>query len=464
MSSGLPSPLLSPAAATTSVDGDAPLAEGWVYKRSHLLRVWRRRKAVLYPGQVCLYQSHKGSALVLRATFPLSEECRVERAPEVHRQLHAFLLVGPRLRVYLASESVQESERWVLLLGACCRREMAELPPPTLAPSHPAGERPASPAMLALWPRSSAPDAATSAPPRAEDALLGEGCLGEAGVDDELLHAALDEDDLSRLLSPSQFAELSRWPQLQAAVQRAVCESAAYADGRASVLGWHKLHAPSLDGEVGGLIRRLEASAPAGDAAGRGGDSGSGARDAMAPSTMAPCDGWDGGSAPQHVCSGGHGSRRGSSSDGRERERGAGGGSSSLDGPVLWCKLEGGRPVGSWGPIPWVLAALAIATLAVVAERALGDGANLPEAAAAAAASAAASAPSAASAASATSTSTCPPPLAPAASAAPAQAAESNPKPDPKPDSSSAPAQAAALTSATAEPPWSCGEPASGAT
>ena len=132
-------------------DEPPPLAEGWLYKRSHVLRVWRRRKAVLKPGQFRLYQSPKGgSAPLLRATFTLSEECRVERAADAHRRLHAFLLVGPRIRAYLAADTAAEMERWVLLLGSCCRKEMAELPLATTLSL--ARATPASP-VIALWPR-----------------------------------------------------------------------------------------------------------------------------------------------------------------------------------------------------------------------------------------------------------------------------------------------------------------------
>ena len=43
----------------SAVDEPPPLAEGWLYKRSHVLRVWRRRKAVLKPGQFRLVRDSR---------------------------------------------------------------------------------------------------------------------------------------------------------------------------------------------------------------------------------------------------------------------------------------------------------------------------------------------------------------------------------------------------------------------
>ena len=183
----------------SAVDEPPPLAEGWLYKRSHVLRVWRRRKAVLKPGQFRLYQSPKGgSAPLLRATFTLSEECRVERAADAHRRLHAFLLVGPRIRAYLAADTAAEMERWVLLLGSCCRKEMAELPP--AATLSVARATPASP-VIALWPRA---ELAGELPPQP--------ALSEAFDADRDLSS--DEMATRGLLDRSQYEELLRWPQL----------------------------------------------------------------------------------------------------------------------------------------------------------------------------------------------------------------------------------------------------------
>ena len=37
-----------------------PVLEGTLFKRSHLLRAWRRRRAVLFPSHVSLFQGQAG--------------------------------------------------------------------------------------------------------------------------------------------------------------------------------------------------------------------------------------------------------------------------------------------------------------------------------------------------------------------------------------------------------------------
>lgn len=210
-----------------------PVLEGTLFKRSHLLRAWRRRRAVLFPSHVSLFQGQAGRE-GKAYTIQLSEECRIERPPDAHRQLHAFLLIGPRARVHLASESAAEAERWILLLGSCCRREMP-LPPaaltiPTLDTA----------AVQSFWPHVEADE-------------LGR---GSGGLASSPAGPPLDETETRRVLTPSQYDELCRWPQLLAVAQRALHESAAYADGRAPADWWHKLSAPSIEADVEALVSR----------------------------------------------------------------------------------------------------------------------------------------------------------------------------------------------------------------
>jgi hypothetical protein len=130
-------------------------------------------------------------------------------------------------------------ERWVLLLGSCCRKEMAELPP--AATLSLARATPASP-VIALWPRA---ELAAELPPQPTHS---------EAFDADRDHSS-DEtvDSTRRLLDSSQYEELLRWPQLHAAVQRALRESAAYADGHFDVAGWRKLQAPTVDRELEAL-------------------------------------------------------------------------------------------------------------------------------------------------------------------------------------------------------------------
>ena len=115
---------------------DEPLAEGWLWKRSRHVRVWRRRHALLLPsGWLGLYREASSGARqqpILRASFSLSAEWQIERMPKAHHSLHAFLLHGPGVRVCLACDDDAEAARWILLIGAQCRDVLREPPSPLL--------------------------------------------------------------------------------------------------------------------------------------------------------------------------------------------------------------------------------------------------------------------------------------------------------------------------------------------
>ena len=188
---------------------EAPLAESWLWRRSKLPRVWRRRKVVLYPGQLSLYREaalpHR--APVLTATYALSSECRVEPCAEAYRFLHMFVVSGPRIgQVVLAAESAGDAAFWVGLLGSCCRTEVIEQPSPSTSPATRAavlhGELSDS---FALWP--SAIDALQASTPATN-----------------VLQAS------KRLLHHTAIKELRQWPHLYTAVLAAVEQSMEHSD------------------------------------------------------------------------------------------------------------------------------------------------------------------------------------------------------------------------------------------
>ena len=104
----------------------API-EGWLWKRSRRVKVWRRRQVVLADGILAFYRpssSKRHSSPTLRARFQLTSECRVERAPDSHRDLHCFVLItgpSPDQRTHIGAETSSEASRWVLKLSGCCR-------------------------------------------------------------------------------------------------------------------------------------------------------------------------------------------------------------------------------------------------------------------------------------------------------------------------------------------------------
>ena len=184
----------------------------FLWKRSKLLRVWRKRKAVLHSsGLFALYHERGSGDQALRAAIALSPECRIEHAPEAHRSLFAFRVTGPGLRIFLAADTEDEAERWMLLLGAHCRTQVLEPPLPALGAAATqasssrgrwydgpplAHRRTMSGGVRVLWPHTGS-------------------AVGGPLAPSDLLNTA-------RVLDPDALAELREWPQMHSAVLRAL--------------------------------------------------------------------------------------------------------------------------------------------------------------------------------------------------------------------------------------------------
>ena len=87
-----------------------PADAGWLWKRSRRLRAWRRRYAVLHPdGRFNFYRREPSGSDAgdLRANFALSSEWECARAPEAHKLLFSFVIVGPESKVFLGAERAE---------------------------------------------------------------------------------------------------------------------------------------------------------------------------------------------------------------------------------------------------------------------------------------------------------------------------------------------------------------------
>ena len=94
----------------------APADAGWLWKRSRRLRAWRRRYAVLHPdGRFNFYRREPSGSDAgdLRANFALSSEWECARAPEAHKLLFSFVIVGPESKVFLGAERAETTARWL---------------------------------------------------------------------------------------------------------------------------------------------------------------------------------------------------------------------------------------------------------------------------------------------------------------------------------------------------------------
>ena len=113
------------------------VATAHLYHRTRLLRVWRKRKAVLYSSGVLVLYREKGGDQreSVHATLPLSPECRIERTLQRRLQrldirqrvlgLHRARSVGgARLRVRWPGEA--RAERRGQRLEHCFFGVMAE--------------------------------------------------------------------------------------------------------------------------------------------------------------------------------------------------------------------------------------------------------------------------------------------------------------------------------------------------
>ena len=156
---------------TTPNPEDDDAISSFLWKRSRHLRVWRKRRAVLRSSGFLTL--HRGDTI--RAAIALSPECRVERAPEAHRALFAFLITGPGLRVYLGADSEAEAIRWVLLLGERCRSEVVE--PPLEPAARWFNGAPAQQPRV-QWPQAAASSSAAAAAASFPDDLSPLGVLG----------------------------------------------------------------------------------------------------------------------------------------------------------------------------------------------------------------------------------------------------------------------------------------------
>ena len=103
----------------------APADAGWLWKRSRRLRAWRRRYAVLHPdGRFNFYRREPSGSDAgdLRANFALSSEWECARAPEAHKLLFSFVIVGPESKVFLGAERAETTARWLRVLEKQCDR------------------------------------------------------------------------------------------------------------------------------------------------------------------------------------------------------------------------------------------------------------------------------------------------------------------------------------------------------
>ena len=182
---------------TPTQDDDA--ISSFLWKRSRHLRVWRKRRAVLRSSGFLTL--HRGEAI--RAAIALSPECRVERAPEAHRALFAFLITGPGLRVYLGADSEAEAIRWVLLLGERCRSEVVE---PPLEPAARWFNGAPAQQQRVQWPQAAASSSAAAAATTPPEQLL----------------------ETAQQLEADVVAELRGWPAMHSAVLRALRAAAAF--------------------------------------------------------------------------------------------------------------------------------------------------------------------------------------------------------------------------------------------
>ena len=89
------------------------------------LRAWRRRYAVLHPdGRFNFYRREPSGSDAgdLRANFALSSEWECARAPEAHKLLFSFVIVGPESMVSLGAERAETTARWLRALEKQCER------------------------------------------------------------------------------------------------------------------------------------------------------------------------------------------------------------------------------------------------------------------------------------------------------------------------------------------------------
>ena len=215
---------------------------GWLWKRSRLLHVWRKRRAVLHQnGWLSLYRvsTQDNTTQQLRAAFALSPACRIERTPDMHRDLLVFLLIGPGVRVFLGSELEEEALHWILLLGAWCREEVP------ISPVSAAGH-------AATW---------FDAPPAVAGASHARLSAAGGRIWDQACCEGTEDASttVARELSTTAIAELRRWPRLHSLVAAALQTDT----GAGSADGWAPLPAVQVGRLLSHAATQLTAPAAA---------------------------------------------------------------------------------------------------------------------------------------------------------------------------------------------------------